>query len=232
MLAVWPLVIAADALAGLGDIRLKDVVLQMTTRHFPLRVLALHYVRMCVIDRDYEEISKMAKSMHRKVADYVVFNMALVKRHRLPLMLYWAAGIEGLSRHRAQDISSALESDFFDISDVPAVLPVVPLLPSAIQTAFKFFKTSSRGPWRIRMTTKRPLTTSTSNSSTERQHAKRRRPIGIVWRPTMSDSERKSPHSRARGAVARMARERRERQASKNSRTEQPLCGSNWDVTA
>jgi len=136
MLAVWPLVIAADALAGLGDIRLKDVVLQMTTRHFPLRVLALHYVRMCVIDRDYEEISKMAKSIRRELAEYLLTNMALAKRHRLPLMLFWAAGIEGLSCIRSNKVVSTLQSGF-DVSDVPAVLPVIPLLPPAIQTAFK-----------------------------------------------------------------------------------------------
>jgi len=58
-------VIGADALPqqGLGDIRLKDVVLQMTVRHFPLRVLALHYLRMCVIEGCYEDISRMAKSL-------------------------------------------------------------------------------------------------------------------------------------------------------------------------
>jgi len=58
-------IIGADALAqqGLGDIRLKDVVLQMTVRHFPLRVLALHYLRMCVIEGCYEDISRMAKSL-------------------------------------------------------------------------------------------------------------------------------------------------------------------------
>ncbi|CEM02787.1 unnamed protein product [Vitrella brassicaformis CCMP3155] len=47
------------------------------------------------------------------------------------------AAIEGLSQYRVDQVSSALQSDFFDISHVPAVLPVVPLLPSAIQTAFK-----------------------------------------------------------------------------------------------
>jgi len=58
-------IIGADALAkqGLVDIRLKDVVLQMTVRHFPLRVLALHYLRMCVIEGCYEDISRMAKSL-------------------------------------------------------------------------------------------------------------------------------------------------------------------------
>ena len=56
-------IIGADALAqqGLGDIRLKDIVLQMTVRHFPMRVLALHYLRMCVVEGCYEEVFRMAK---------------------------------------------------------------------------------------------------------------------------------------------------------------------------
>ncbi|CEM01978.1 unnamed protein product [Vitrella brassicaformis CCMP3155] len=91
---------------------------------------------MCVIDGCYEEISRMAKSIHRDVAKFLITNMTLVQRHRLSLMLYWAAAIEGLSQSRAGQVSSALESDF-DVKDVPAVLPVVPLLSSAIQTAFK-----------------------------------------------------------------------------------------------
>ncbi|CEL94341.1 unnamed protein product [Vitrella brassicaformis CCMP3155] len=133
-------IISADALAqhGLGDIRLKDIQLTMTARRFPMRELALHYLRMCVIEGRYEEISMMARSIHRQVAEYMVTNMAFVQRHRLPSMLYWAAAIEGisLSQYRVETITSALGS-YFDISDVPAVLPLIPLLPSAIQTAFK-----------------------------------------------------------------------------------------------
>ena len=55
--------ISADALVshGLGDTRLKDVKLQMTVRHFTLRALALHYLRMSVVEGRYEEISRMAR---------------------------------------------------------------------------------------------------------------------------------------------------------------------------
>ena len=66
----------------------------------------------------------------------MVLNMTLVQRHRLPLILYWAVAIEGLSESLVNDISSTLES-YFDIKDVPAVLHLIPLLPSTTQTASK-----------------------------------------------------------------------------------------------
>ncbi|CEM20255.1 unnamed protein product [Vitrella brassicaformis CCMP3155] len=107
-------ILSADALAqeGLGDTRLRDIQLKVTARRFPMRELALHYLRMCVIEGRCEEISMMARSIHREVAEYLLTSMGGVGgvgRHRLPLMLYWAAAIEGLSRHRAEAIQTAFK---------------------------------------------------------------------------------------------------------------------------
>ena len=102
----------------------------MTTCTQTIHVLLSLFLSRC--DRLF-----VCRSIQREVAGCLVGDLAAVPLHRLPAMLYWAAGINDLSRSRVDQVSSALKSDF-DITDVPAVLPVVPLLPSAIQLAFKY----------------------------------------------------------------------------------------------
>ncbi|CEM24543.1 unnamed protein product [Vitrella brassicaformis CCMP3155] len=144
--------ISADALSrqGVGGARLKDVRLNLTVKHFPMRVLALHYLRLCAKDGCWDEVTNMARSIHREVAASMFSFMVAAQHHRLALMLHWAAAVKRLAQLKADIIISQLQGDDADdtddtdfmrenLRDVPAVLPILPILPilpSAVRTEF------------------------------------------------------------------------------------------------
>mmetsp|Transcript_17970 Transcript_17970/g.51117 ORF Transcript_17970/g.51117 Transcript_17970/m.51117 type:complete len:108 (-) Transcript_17970:42-365(-) len=55
--------ISAEKLAqqGEGEARLKDIEMTMTLRHFPMRALALHYLRLCAKEGRWDGVTHMAK---------------------------------------------------------------------------------------------------------------------------------------------------------------------------
>ena len=55
--------ISAAALVqqGAGDARLKDVKMTLMVRHFPMRALALHHLRLCVAEGHWDGVTHIAK---------------------------------------------------------------------------------------------------------------------------------------------------------------------------
>ncbi|CEM31879.1 unnamed protein product [Vitrella brassicaformis CCMP3155] len=133
--------ISAESLAqqGAGEARLKDVKMTMTVRHFPMRALALHYLRLCVKEGRWDDVKHMARSIRREVALYMLTCLAQVRHHRLRLMLCWAAAVGDLPEKHSERIVSKLTTDLIEENpaDVAAVLPIIPGLPAPVQTAFE-----------------------------------------------------------------------------------------------
>mmetsp|Transcript_17975 Transcript_17975/g.51133 ORF Transcript_17975/g.51133 Transcript_17975/m.51133 type:complete len:598 (+) Transcript_17975:207-2000(+) len=123
---------------GVGEARLKDVKMTMTVRHFPMRALALHYLRLCVKEGRWDDVTLMAKSIHREVAVHMLSWLINALDHRLRLMLCWAAAVGDLPEKSCDIIVSKLTAGFIEKNpaDVAAVLPVLPTLPAAVRTAF------------------------------------------------------------------------------------------------
>ncbi|CEM31951.1 unnamed protein product [Vitrella brassicaformis CCMP3155] len=124
---------------GVGEARLKDVKMTMTVRHFPMRALALHYLRLCVKAGRWDDVTHMARSIHREVALHMLVFLVRARDHRLRLMLSWAAAVGDLPEKRCDRIVSRLTTDFIEKNpaEAAAVLPIIPSLPSAVQRAFK-----------------------------------------------------------------------------------------------
>jgi len=111
----------------------------MTVRHFPMRALALHYLRLCVKEGRWDDVTHMARSIRREVALYMLTCLAQVRHHRLRLMLCWAAAVGDLPEKHSERIVSKLTTDLIEENpaDVAAVLPIIPGLPAPVQTAFE-----------------------------------------------------------------------------------------------
>ncbi|CEM31909.1 unnamed protein product [Vitrella brassicaformis CCMP3155] len=118
---------------------LKDVIMIMTVRHFPMRALALHYLRLCVQEGRWDDVTLMAKSIHREVAVHMLSWLINALDHRLRLMLCWAAAVGDLPEESCDRIVSTLTTDLIEenLAETAAVLPIIPSLPSAVKTAFE-----------------------------------------------------------------------------------------------
>jgi len=110
----------------------------MTVRHFPMRALALHYLRLCVKEGRWDDVTHMARSIRREVALRILKYLIKVRDHPLRLMLCWAAAVGDLPEKSCDIIVSKLTAGFIEKNpaDVAAVLPVLPTLPAAVRTAF------------------------------------------------------------------------------------------------
>ncbi|CEM01976.1 unnamed protein product [Vitrella brassicaformis CCMP3155] len=129
--------ISAAALEEAGAC-LKEVKMKTTICTFPMRALALHYLRMCVAEGCYEEISMMARSIRREVAVHMAAALSAVKRHHLALVLHWVAAIGHVCGPACDAIKFYLKDSILEnIRDVPIVLPLLPSLTPAIQNAVK-----------------------------------------------------------------------------------------------
>ncbi|CEL99370.1 unnamed protein product [Vitrella brassicaformis CCMP3155] len=111
--------------------------------YFPMRVLALHYVLMCISAGAWDEVMSMARALHRTVSREMLRTLSHIAS---PLPLFWSASIRRVCRPTTCVPSTTWETlvriarglDWlFYIRDVPDLLRVTPMLPLEVQQAFK-----------------------------------------------------------------------------------------------
>mmetsp|Transcript_16309 Transcript_16309/g.46411 ORF Transcript_16309/g.46411 Transcript_16309/m.46411 type:complete len:614 (-) Transcript_16309:449-2290(-) len=137
----WEANISAEALLrqGKGEARLEEVQMKLTVRFFPMRTLALHYLRLCANDGHWEGVTLMARSIHRDIALKLVSCLAHASQYRVPLTLLFASAIQDVGDPEYDRIAPKMTADAIrkSFSVLPALLPILPTLPQAVQTAFE-----------------------------------------------------------------------------------------------
>ncbi|CEM04055.1 unnamed protein product [Vitrella brassicaformis CCMP3155] len=111
---------------GVGDARCSDVKVNLAITTYPMRVMALHYLRKCIKDSHWDEVATIASSLDRAVAMVLMAHWSRMPvRRQLLLMAHWWKGINvngptgGFNAADAALLGNAVRRH---MADVPAFL--------------------------------------------------------------------------------------------------------------